>query len=190
MERRDRWDALSRLFTYPGQDYGGRAEDCRQAWAAQPAVAALLAAFAEGIRGRSSEALEEAYTATFDLNPACALEIGWHLFGESYERGEFLVKVRQSLLRHGVAESAELPDHLSLLLPLLGRMPADEAARFTSACLLSALEKMTASLAGKGNLFEPLLQSVARALEGETLPSPLTEPQGEPAVAAGNGRAA
>ena len=31
--------------------------------------------------------IEETFTRTFDVNPACALEVGWHLFGEEYARG-------------------------------------------------------------------------------------------------------
>ncbi len=190
MERRAQFDALSRLFTYPDAGYAEMLESCRQAWAICPETAARLAEFAGRIHGLSSEALEEAYTATFDLNPACALEVGWHLFGEAYERGEFLVKVRQSLARHAVVETTELPDHLSHVLALVGRMPAEEASAFTAACLLPALQKMTASLSGKESPFEPLLHAVASALLGEKLSHPLADAQGEPAVSAGNGRAA
>ncbi len=190
MDRRHRFDALSRLFTYPDAGYAEKVEGCRQAWAAYPEVSARLAEFAGRIHGVSSEALEEAYTATFDLNPACALEVGWHLFGEAYERGEFLVKVRQSLARHAVVETTELPDHLSHVLALVGRMPAEEASAFTAACLLPALQKMTASLSGKESPFEPLLHAVASALQGKKLSHPLADAQSEPAVPAGNGRAA
>ncbi len=189
MERRDRFEALGRLFGYPVAGYVEKVEVCRRAWADHPEVAGPLAAFAEGIRSRPSETLEEAYTATFDLAPACALEIGWHLFGECYERGEFLVKVRQALARHGVAESVELPDHLSQVLALFPRLPAEEAGAFATACLLPALEKMTANLSGKGNLFEPLLHAVARALGGEMPPQPRADAREEPAAIARNGRA-
>jgi nitrate reductase delta subunit len=53
--------------------------------------------------------LEEFYTRTFDINPVSALEIGWHLYGEQYERGAFLVKMRELSRTLGVEESTSLP---------------------------------------------------------------------------------
>ena len=38
------------------------------------------------------EQIQELYTRTFDINPVCTLEIGWHIFGEDYARGALLVK--------------------------------------------------------------------------------------------------
>ena len=64
-------------------------------------------------------ALEEAFTGTFDVNPACALEVGWHLFGEEYARGMFLVRMREELRKYGLAESSELPDHVSHVLAIV-----------------------------------------------------------------------
>ncbi|HSE32303.1 MAG TPA: hypothetical protein VLA93_12100, partial [Pyrinomonadaceae bacterium] len=49
--------------------------------------------FRAGIENFSLSNLQELYTRTFDLNPACALEIGYHLFGENYKRGEFLANL-------------------------------------------------------------------------------------------------
>jgi len=40
---------------------------------------------------------------TFDINPACALEVGWHLFGEDYMRGQFLVRMREELSKYEIA---------------------------------------------------------------------------------------
>ncbi len=60
------------------------------------------------VRGTSSSStqlweVEEAFTRTFDVNPACALEVGWHLFGEEYTAAMFLVRMREELRKHGSA---------------------------------------------------------------------------------------
>jgi nitrate reductase delta subunit len=81
-----------------------------------------LEAFDGWARGQSTEAMQEAFTQTFDLNPVCALEVGWQLFGEEYERGAFMVHMRQLLRDHAVPEGGELPDHLSSLLAVLPRL--------------------------------------------------------------------
>jgi nitrate reductase assembly molybdenum cofactor insertion protein NarJ len=71
-----------------------------------------------------------------------ALEIGWHLYGEQYKRGEFLVRMRSLLRRHGIAESLELPDHLSHCLLLLPRLEEREAFQFVRGCLRPGLERI------------------------------------------------
>ena len=73
--------------------------------------------------------VEEAFTRTFDVNPTCALEVGWHLFGEEYARGMFLVRMREELRKYSLPESAELPDHIAHVLAVVAAMPDDEAAQ-------------------------------------------------------------
>jgi nitrate reductase delta subunit len=114
--------------------------------------------------GETLESLQELYTRTFDLNPVCSLEIGWHLFGEEYERGAFLVKMRQELRAHAIPESTELPDHLTHVLRLMSNLEPDEAAALASRFVLPAIEKMLAGLEGKGNPYEAVLRNVRDAL--------------------------
>lgn len=157
------YDLLAGLFRYPDGKYGRRIEICRQAFLeAEPEVAALLAEFAARTQELSTEEREELFTSTFDLNPVCTLDLGWHLFGEEFARGRFLVWMREELRRQGLEESTELPDHLTHVLAVLGRMETQPAAEFAAACVLPALEKMLAALAGKNNPYEKLLQAVAR----------------------------
>lgn len=154
-------DLFAALFEYPGDDYPARVARCAEALAEEhPDAAAALAAFSEQMAGCAVEAMQEQFIQTFDLNPSCALEVGWHLFGEQYERGEFLVKMRGLLRRFALAESRELPDHLAHALAVLGRMEAEEADEFAAACLHPAIEKMCAALAGKNYPFEPMLEAL------------------------------
>lgn len=143
-------DLLAALVTYPEGDYHARVAECREALAeAHPAVAPLMASFAETIAPMSAEDLQELFTRTFDLNPVCSLEVGWHLFGENYDRGALMVKTRQELRRYGIGESVELPDHLTHCLRLLGHMESERAQDFAQSCVLPAVEKMAGAFAGK-----------------------------------------
>jgi nitrate reductase delta subunit len=156
---------LAALLRYPEDGYEQEAERCCRFFAANyPQMEDPISQFFEQTRTLTLEALQALYTATFDLNPLCSLEVGWHLFGENYERGEFLVKMREELRRHGIVESTELPDHLTHALELLGRMEPQEASSFATACLFPALDKMVAEMAGKSNPFENVLLSVERLL--------------------------
>ena len=131
---REFYEPLATALTYP---------EHRQAWEIESSgnvsrppytAAAELAAFAEKMAPLSVHDRQELFIQTFDLNPLCALEMGWHLFGENYDRGLLLVKMRQQLRMHGLPETRELPDHLTNGLRLLTRMPyhSHRSARATN----------------------------------------------------------
>jgi nitrate reductase molybdenum cofactor assembly chaperone NarJ/NarW len=120
---------------------------------------------ADLLRYPDDRAMQELYVQTFEFNPACTLEIGWHLFGENYERGEFLVRMREQLRRHGVAESTELPDHLTHLLALISRMDPDEAAELVGLSVLPALEKIKSAL--KDNAYRRLIAEIEEKLAAD-----------------------
>ncbi len=158
-------DSFVALLTYPDEYYLARASEARQEMSAvSPEVSEHVIRFFEGVRGMSTEGLQELFTRTFDLNPACVLEVGWQLFGDEYKRGEFLVRMRQLLAEHGAPASKELPDHLPRVLDLLPRLEHDEANELTAHFVLPALAKMLAGLEGKGNPYEALLKAVQAAL--------------------------
>jgi nitrate reductase delta subunit len=159
------YDLLAGLVTYPHDGYAARLRRCEELVAADiPEAATWLDRFAEETGPLTTAELEELFTRTFDLNPVCSLEVGWHLFGENYERGEFLVTMRGLLRRFGLQESTELPDHLSHVLRVLGRLPAPEADRLLSRQVLPALEKMLAGLSSAANPFLYLLEAIRGVL--------------------------
>ena len=123
--------------------------------------------FCAPIRGLSTDDLRELFTHTFDLNPMCTLEIGWQLYGEDYQRGEFLVKMREQLREYDLPESGELPDHLTHALVLLAHLEPDEAAEFAGSYLLPALDKMRTSWRENRNAFAELLESAFLQLRSE-----------------------
>lgn len=146
------FDRLARLFVYPDDSY---AAHCRAAGLND------LASFAAGL---SIGDLQERFISTFDWNPATALEIGWHLYGEDYARGSFMARVRADLRRHRIAESTELPDHLTHILALLGRMNPCERQEFSRDYVSPAVAKLLATLDEKKNPFASAMRAVYDAL--------------------------
>ncbi len=158
--------ALADLLAYPADGFDARlGEAVEQVRQAVPGSAEPLGAFAAALIRLSPEEREELYTRTFDINPECSLEIGWQLFGEEYHRGALLVRLRRELCRHGIAESTELPDHLTYVLPLLDRMRDAEAHSFAHCCVIPAVDKMLVALADRGNPYGELLLAVGLYLK-------------------------
>jgi nitrate reductase delta subunit len=109
-------------------------------------------------------AMQERYVETFDLNPACALDVGWHLYGETPERGAFLSRLREDLARAGVEERGDLPDHLPTLLRLIPRED-DQAASALADLIAPAVTRLRDVLAAEGNPFADVLATIAHMLD-------------------------
>jgi nitrate reductase delta subunit len=123
-----------------------------------------VAAFFDEIAIVDPHGLEELYTTTFDLNPVATLEIGWHLWGEQYERGRFLADLRGIQERIGITEATELPDHLTLLLPTIA-VTDDEGLRDKCA---KGLDKILIPLEEHGNPYRHLLRAVRSVLSPQS----------------------
>jgi len=167
--------ALGRLLCYPDEQTVESAELLYIILMGEfPEAATEIAVFGAFLEQRELWEAEEEFTRTFDVNPACALEVGWHLFGEEYARGMFLVRMREELRKYNLTESAELPDHVVHVLDVIGAMPDDEASRFVKACVLPAVLKMHAALEGTGRPYSNVVSCLATILhrvwgEGEML---------------------
>jgi nitrate reductase delta subunit len=120
------WYALARLVEYP--DDRTRDDACAMLAAVQASTGAAAAREFVDVMGKMPLAkLEEEYTAAFDFDPGCTLDLGWHLFRESRERGALLARLREDMQRAGVPESQQLPDHLTQVLELIAREPEERA---------------------------------------------------------------
>lgn len=155
---------LCPLFEYPSADFITAAVRCETGVrTVDPGAAAALRAFIAEVRSLPLAEREELFIKTFDMNVRCTLDLGWQLFGEDYNRGLFLAKVRTLLAQYGIEETHELPDHVSQVLRLLAHMPRDEAAHFAGACVLPALQKSLAAI-DEGNPYKRLLEAAVRLL--------------------------
>jgi len=104
--------------------------------------------------------LQEVYTSTFDLQVVCYPYAGYHIFGESYKRGEFLANLNARYSAIGFSPSNELPDHISVLLRYLTKLQAeDDRHVIISECLIPAVTKMETHLTG-GSPYLNVLQSL------------------------------
>jgi len=158
-------DALSALVAYPRDDFADAVEAAASRVAeACPAAWAHLAPFVEFARSQSLGDLEELFTRTFDNTKERALEVGWHVFGENYTRGTFMVRVRQRLRDQGVEESGELPDHLSHMLALLGRADPGWAADTAADSVAPAMSKVRDALVAQENPWSGVLGAVLEVL--------------------------
>ena len=158
-------NALSVLLSYPSEHTCQAAELLYVVLGGEhPEAASEAAAFGAYLERHEQYEAEEVFTRTFDVNPACALEVGWHLFGEEYARGMFLVRMREELRKYNIAETSELPDHIAHVLAVVAAMPADEAERFVGACVLPAVEKMRQALDGKDTPYRHAINCLTLSL--------------------------
>lgn len=174
--------AFAALLEYPR---GGEAEVADRCVAAlsnsRPGAASLLrevgAFHAETPRGR----LEEIFTATFDLQAACAPYVGHHLFGEGYKRRVFLAKLNALYAAFGFSAGSELPDHVAVVLRFLAAAGADEEAGVVREDgLRPALTKMIGAFGDSGNPYGKLLRALEITLAGPPRRDPAAEPGDRP----------
>lgn len=158
--------ALATLYAYPTGAYGDdAARVCALVDGAAVEITGPLEMFRAWAASLARRDLEEAFTRTFDLSPVCALEVGWHLYGEDYNRGAFMARVREQLAERGIDEHGELPDHLGNVLPLLASMPDDEAMSFADELVLPALAAMRVPLEKESSPFAPLLAATTALVQ-------------------------
>jgi nitrate reductase molybdenum cofactor assembly chaperone len=164
-------DALAVLFLYPNAGTCDAAAGLQSDVAGEcPEAAELLGPLVEQLGSSGLSDSEERYVRTFELNPTCALEVGWQRFGEQYARGAFLVRMRDLTRQAGLVESTELPDHLPNVLRVITRIDEETAAklatRFTLPALASMREKFGEATGATGrNPYVGLLEATSLVLE-------------------------
>jgi nitrate reductase assembly molybdenum cofactor insertion protein NarJ len=172
-----RWDLLAAALDYPVDTaYIERIARCAQELEAEATecgefrqVATALAQMGSEMARCGTGTLQERYTAAFDFDPACSLDIGWHLFSDGPERGPWLAAVREDLMRAGIEETGELPDHLTHLLRLIPREDRTRSAELAEV-VAPVVANIRDRLAARANTFAALLDAALCLLATERKP--------------------
>ncbi len=156
----DIYQTFADLLEYPNSNWDSKTSAC--------ADIDSLIEFRSGIATLALSDLQELYTRTFDLSPVCALEIGYHLFGENYKRGVFLANLRETEAPFELGQEHQLPDYLPVLLRLLTKLDDDELrGALIVDCMIPALEKMLKTLSQGENPHRHLIAAVNEVLKSE-----------------------
>lgn len=115
----DMYTLLAEAFGYP---HPGLLEQLERAVANASKSPARrgLEAFLKRVGQLTLAEWEELATRTLDLSPAAAPYIGFQIWGESYQRGEFMSKLNHAMAELKLDTGGELPDHIVPVLRYLG----------------------------------------------------------------------
>lgn len=123
---------LSVLLTYPDEDIRAAGPELRAALERDQLLGAAerqgLVELVEDISGGDLIDAQERYVFLFDRTRSLSLHLFEHIHGESRDRGQAMVDLRELYESHGLAIDAnELPDFLPLFLEFLSTLPLSEA---------------------------------------------------------------
>lgn len=162
-------DALASCIEYPTTELPSKIEktvsvvkrrDRQAGW--------LLERFLTFLASTPVESAEEMHTQSFDLEPACCLYVGYHLFGDTHRRGVFMAHLAQWYQSYGFSAGEELPDHLAVLLRFLARAGEGvERSELIEYCLAPALEAIARGLNEKKSPYGDLIAAISLLVNRE-----------------------
>ena len=162
----DCYSSLARMLDYPGGKEGMAAAcDVASKGLQGQGIESPLEPFGRFVQTSTLARLQEEYVATFDFNPAVALYLGHHLFGDNQKKGAYLIRLKQEFGRHGFAPlGSELPDHLPLVLGFLAHLArnVEDGVRrsFISECVLPGVDRLCAAFSGRGGSpWKPVIEA-------------------------------
>ncbi len=160
------------LLDYPTPEIASQTRECAALLAlTEPEVANSLYRFLEVVESTPLGRLEEIYTGTFDVSPACYIFAGYMLFGESFNRGKFLVRLQEKYRERGFSMGNELADHLAVMFRFLSTLDTTEtlAQELIDDCFIPVLQKMNDSFKNndteRPNPYLHLLRATLATLE-------------------------
>ncbi|MCZ8319986.1 MAG: nitrate reductase molybdenum cofactor assembly chaperone [Novosphingobium sp.] len=150
---------LSALAAYPGAAMVEAIPAMRQVLEAERLLAAparrLIEPLLADLAGGDLMDLQERYVFLFDRTRSLSLHLFEHVHGESRDRGQAMVDLKQLYEAAGFAlNTSELPDYIPAFLEYLSLRPADEAVSFLGETvhilitLAERLEKRSSPYAG------------------------------------------
>jgi nitrate reductase molybdenum cofactor assembly chaperone NarJ/NarW len=161
--RRQVFEAFADLLSYPSTDPAAAARRCRELVGSRGSAGHLDRLVARAEAARPHE-LEEVYSSTFDLDPACAPYVGHHLCGEGPRRGVFMARLADVYRQDGFDGGSlpgELPDHISVVLRYLAAVPAGASRQaLLQDGLVPALDRMLEAPLDPGNFYRSVLAAL------------------------------
>lgn len=149
------YDSLARMLDYPTGKEGMLTDrETVGRFLRERGIESPLAPFARFVESSTLAKLQEEYVATFDFNPAVALYLGHHLFGDNRKKGAYLIRLKQEFGRQEFTPSGrELPDHLPLVLGFLACLArnAEDGLRrsFISELVLPGVDRLVAGFSAR-----------------------------------------
>ena len=165
-------------LAYPGPSSARRAlEAATETDRVDPDMAAAFGRLSDWLSNAPPGGAEERYSGLFDLSPVCTLHVGYHLFGEAYQRGALLAGLAAEMRKAAVPQEGDLPDCLPAVLRLLAALPpGEDRETLVDALLLPALVRMTDALKDVDSPWAEILRALPALLAplggGAALPPP------------------
>jgi len=181
--RQQIYQYFGHLLDYPTPEIANQTRECAALLALKaPEAAGNLYQFLDIIDSTPMALgrLEEIYTATFDVSPACFIFAGYMLFGESFARGKFLVRLQERYRERGFSTGNELADHMAVIFRFLAILDPDteQAQHLIEKCLVPVLQKMSANFkpdAERLNPYSLVLRAMLTVLDPENKIVPIME---------------
>lgn len=173
--------ALSALLSYPDEALQDAAPELRRVLDAEglvpPEKRAPVDALIDEVESADIYELQERYVDLFDRTRSLSLHLFEHVHGESRDRGQAMIDLKNVYERNGLTLSAsELPDHLPVFLEFLSTRPLAEARELIGqpahvlAALAERLEKRNAPYAAVFRALEALVAPDADVPEMGVVP--------------------
>ncbi|MCK5720704.1 MAG: molecular chaperone TorD family protein [Thiomargarita sp.] len=163
------YSCFSFILDYPTLDLSKHIQNCVNLLKTDyPETIESLENFQIFIKETPIGKLEEIYTATFDINPACHIFAGHILFGESFKRGSFMAALEEEYQERNFDKGKELADHIPILFRFLNQVDLNDTflEELIADCLIPVFEKMNANFQDDStNPYVPILRIISVMLE-------------------------
>lgn len=176
--------ALSLLLSYPTEELKAGAADLRAAVAEEGLVSARVRTALEPLflEFETDELidLQGRYVDLFDRTRSLALHLFEHVHGESRERGQAMIDLRETYLRQGYEMTPqELPDYLPAFLEFAAMLPVREA-RQTLADPVHVLQALHERLVDRGSPYAAVLAAAVEFAGARPAADALQQMRGRP----------
>jgi nitrate reductase delta subunit len=164
------YKALCALLAYPSADHVAALPDIAAVVEREPRLSRATREALHALASRLGSAdlldLQEAYVTLFDRGRTTSLHLFEHVHGDSRERGQAMVDLKEIYAGNGFVLSAnELPDFLPAVFEYLGERPEAEARDMLGDCA-HILRAVGEALQDRGSGYAAVL-AAALAMVGE-----------------------